>query len=421
MSKKPFYIANQNGSTFDEIQRMIISYKNHHSVAIEGDPGVGKNQAIDFVSHIVGKKVYRIRCTEETMARDIIGGDKLVAERSKMGSLATATKFEPGALYSAMSEGNIAVLDEINQLQPTVQKALNSVFEDDRTLGDIEGHNELEAKEGFGLFITYNPETGIVNRDLETAVRDRFKIFYFEDHPPGLQQRISLLRTGDFTIQDLLASESLKLRGISQNNGKFNFLEKENGCWYDTSTKDKFEPDNVVRYLYYDRKKDSPYISTGSSGEYTVVAKAIVNTFSDLNQIKKEGTDKIRRIVPEVHSLTRINLNRGSPRIVNKLLQDYKKLRDAGYALGIILGDLTQSILDYSVPYSERSYSVGDNLDTLDLVKQVCASNGILSDDLIIKIKKQYEGQTKEALVTDIEERGYSPEIAKRLVAEYTT
>ncbi len=416
---KSFYIANQNTSAFDEIQRMLIAYTNGQPVALEGIPGVGKNAAISVVAEIAGKDPYRIRCTEEMMARDIIGGEKLAAERSDTGSLATKTVFAPGKLMKAMQEGNIVILDEANQLTSTVQKALNSVLEETKTLGDLDGNMDVQVKKGFGLFITYNPETGVATDDLEIAVKDRCKLLYFEDIPGELKARIALLRTGQFTTKDML-DNAMGVRGIYPEKGNYRFAELKEGEWK------KFKRDEPVTgkvkgYLYFDRNNGAVLeFSDDTKHEYYQIARAIVNTFDDIAYLKREGTRGSReKFGVRLDDVGRLNLNLPSPRITMKLLDDYLALRGHGYKTGEIMTDIARSIIDFTVPASERSIAIGDGIKVPNLVERVCQAHGLMSESMITEMRSKARGYSRESLTRELMQKGLSERMAKGLVEEY--
>lgn len=421
LAEDSFYIANQNSSMFDEIQRMAIAYQLGQPIGIEGKPGVGKNEAINTITKALGKKAYRIRCTEETMARDIIGGEKLEAEKSSTGSLATKTTFSPGKLYQGMDEGNLVILDEINQLQLTVQKSLNSVLEDQRTISDLEGNcEELSAKEGFGLFLTWNPETGITNQDLESAVRDRCKVLYFEELPTELKLRIAMLKSGKFSAEDILQN-GITARGIYSTDEGIQFAELKNEQWIKYKRR-KVVQEEVTPYFFYDRKKAGKLeFSDPSKNEFYQVGRAIVNSLERIEELRVSGTSKVSRDFGiRLAEVSRLNLNPSSPRLVNKLLDDYLGFREAKYKPGEILGDLSKSIVDFTVPPTERDLEIGEEYNVTQLVEYICGANGIINDSMICDLKTRVMKDSRSSLTHELMNRGFDQRVAEHLVREYS-
>ena len=420
IDRKDFYIANQNNSNFDEIQRLAIAYLNKQPVAIEGEPGVGKNQAIKILAKALHKEPYRIRCTEETMARDIIGGEKLAAEHSPNGSIATKTIFIPGKLMKGMQEGNLVILDEVNQLSPTVQKALNSALEDHRTLGDIEGNIDAKAHEEFGLFLTYNPDTGVAKYDLEVALRDRCKLLYFENIPPEIKLRIALLRIPEFTLEDIV-QDSMLIRGIEKQDGTLNFVHYADNTWYEFNKNKKVESKSIHPYLYFDRKNESKLEFTNEKKhEYLQIGKAIVNALEEIGNLKRAGTKDLRRkLGSDYDEISRLNITSPSPRLINKLMEDYVLLRNKGYTTGEILSDIATTIVDYTVPANERYIQVRADTNIAQLVQKICALYGLFDNSNIQELRSIIRIKSKESMITEFREKGYSASMAKKLVEEY--
>ena len=415
-----FYFANQNNGVFDEIQRLIVAYENGQPVAIEGNPGVGKNCAIDAIARIIGKKIYRIRCTEETMARDIIGSDKLAAEHSANGSVATKTVFQPGPLMKAMQEQGIVVIDEANQLTPTVQKALNSALEEERTIGDLEGNVDVKAPKEFGLFITYNPETGVAKDDLEIAVKDRCKIVYFDEQPAELITRMSLLKSGFFKLEDIL-DDTVSIRGAYKNNGTFHFAELKEDEWHKYKRDEPIEAENIQAYLFYDREKENQLQTKNDQNEeYYQITKAIVKTIEDIKKLKKEGTTNIgQKLDLKLDKIGRLNVNIPSARLAIKLIQDYILLRKNEYQPKEVLSELVRSITDFTVPASERNLNIGETT-MQKLIEHICMAHGIVDNSGIETLRKKMRKKSQNELVRELMAKGYSERMAINLIEEHT-
>lgn len=417
-----FYVANQGSEQFDELQRLVIAYLNRQPVAIEGEPGLGKNQAINFLCNVLGKKQQRIRCTEEMMARDIIGGEKLAVEKSSTGAVATKTEFSPGKLLQGLMDGEVVILDEVNQLTPTVQKALNSVLEDTRTLGNLEGGIDAQAKDGFGLFLTYNPETGVATDDLEIAVRDRCKLLYFQQLPPELRARIALLKTGQFTIDDFV-DHGMELRGLVKPNGTLGFVDYKEKNWFDTMTKKPVDAEHVSPYLFYNRENTARIdFGNGRKQEYYMIARAVVNALAEINLLRKEGTEIGRKLgMQGLDEIGKLHVHPASPRLTNKVIEDYVFLRQQGYKPEQIMGDAVSTIVDYTVPAMERDLSIGNGVTIGELVKEICISHGIVSNSVLLELAKQSKEYSKDKLISDLREKGYTRVFAEKLVREYAT
>ena len=413
IKKQGIYVASQVG-IFDEIQRMIIGYLSQQPIVLEGDPGVGKNQAINLVAQSLGRKVYRVRCTEEMMARDIIGGNQLGVEKSGEG-VATKTEFCEGPIFTAAREGEIVVLDEVNQLLPTVQKSLNSILEDTKmSIGNLEGGYEIQAKDTFGVFMTYNPQTGITRTDLEPAVRDRSKIIYLENPHNGLKSRISLLHTERFSLEEILEDPSLSVRGIKRTIQGLEFVEHKDGKWYEFKKDRIVNGEDIYPYLYFDKAEVAEVVfSDDFKQEIYNMSNGIVNVLDVIDKARMEGSSSLKELPEiEVQNITRFNLNYTSPRLVNRLLKDYISLRERGYSSIDSSSDVVKSLIDCVVPSTEKDVVIGTK-NEVDIylpktIEIICSKYGVMTNstyaDFQESIKRAAinEGYSKEAVRTSL-------------------
>jgi len=419
---KNLYIAHQNTSSLDEIQRMCIGYMSNHPIVLEGQPGMGKNHAINVLAKTFGKKEYRIRCTEEMQARDIIGGDKLNVEKSKNGNLATKSEFSEGKMIYAMKEGNFLILDEFNQLQSTVQKAFNSSLEEIQTIDSLDGGYETKAKKQFGLFITYNPDTGVQHQDLEPAVKDRCKIIHFDPIDSQLKTYLAMIKTNNLSLQEIINNDVLEIRGITLEKGKPKFLKYEDEVWSDIYKGEIVSNKTIFAYAYKnvhsessidfdDRKKIDLYNVTNS----------IVKTLDDLELLRTRGTIPFIDKFPDnsLSPVSRLNITPSSPRILHKLIQDYTQLRGMNVPDRDIASDMVLSIIDYSILARERKENIGRDITVEGLVHQICAKNGLLTAHAAEDIRRRVNEAARRGAVNAFVQEGFTEEVAQDLVRRY--
>ncbi len=416
------YIAHQNTSSLDEIQRMAISYKNQHPVALEGNPGTGKNHAINIVAKAFEKKEYRVRCTEEMMARDIIGGEKLSAEKGSRGGIATKTKFYKGKLMQAMYQGEIAILDEFNQLLPTVQKGLNSALEDYKTIDGLEGGHETKSKNGFGLFITYNPDTGVDKFDIEPAVKNRCKLVHFDDLRADIKTYIAMISTGNLSVEEIVDSGILEVRGIGMQNNKLTFGKFDGYNWIDLNSEEEISAKGLTSYLFHDtHSRGELYFDSEKKTELHRVTKSIVDIFENLEILRTKGTIPFTESSDfrNLNSISRLNINPSSPRIVNKLVEDYQLMKSMNVSNKNISSDLVLSIIDYAVNPAERYEEIGDDTTLSNFVEQICARKGLLTAHAAQEIKTRTLAAAKKGAINAFINQGLTQEVSEQLVEEY--
>jgi len=409
------YIAHQNSSALDEIQRMTVSYLNNYPIAVEGSPGTGKNHAIDIIANAFGKNIHRVRCTEEMVARDIIGGEKLVVQESG-DNIATKTGYGKGKMALAMESDDMLVLDEFNQLLPTVQKGFNSALEDLRTIGSIEGTYEFTGKPGFGLFLTYNPDTGIAHEDLESAIKDRCKLIHFDVLPTNMQVYLAMMKTGSISTDGLLQTDAIEVRGV-RINGDVSFVNNVDGQWKDAKGKD-ISDEGILPYIFYNGSRDL-HIDIDDDELYTMT-RAVVNVMNELTMLRMKGTvpfmDKFEDL--SLNQINALNITPSSPRIVSKLVKDYRTMREMGVALKDISSDLALSVVDYAIQPSERDLMIGADLTLKGLVTHICAYNGLMTPYSAKEIRKGVMDAACYGAFQGFKSKGMSTSVAMKLVSD---
>jgi hypothetical protein len=416
------YVAHQNTSALDEIQRMCIGYMNGHPMALEGTPGTGKNHAISFLAKAFEKKEYRIRCTEEMLARDVIGGDILSVEHSDNGSIATKSEFSRGKLMHGMRENQFVILDEFNQLQPTVQKAFNSALEETKTIDSLSGGYETTAQCNFGLFITYNPDSGVHHHDLEPSVKDRCKIIHFDQLDPSLKTYLALIKTNNISLNEIIEADSFELRGLVMSDKTPQFVSNKGGAWRNLYTGCEVDAKKVHMYAYKSSHNELPCsFSRREQIDLYRVANSIVKVMDDLDVLRTKGTGPFVDAFQDyrLHSVSRLNIAPSSPRIVNKLIQDYKQMKVIGVPDKDIMSDLVLSIVDYSILNREHSEKIGKNITLSGLIHQICARKGLLTAHAAEDIRQKVLCAATEGAVRAFVDQGFTADLAMELVSEY--
>lgn len=149
---------------------------------IEGDKGLGKTMAVYEVCAENGMHIVPYSCSSGTTLGDILGREHLLGDDSV---------FELGILPKAIEIANktgkaILYLDEINALEPEIQKQLNPVIDDRRSI--IVADKMFEVKEGviFGIVATCNPSSYGGTNPLNEDLRSRF-IGEMWEYPSGTQ------------------------------------------------------------------------------------------------------------------------------------------------------------------------------------------------------------------------------------------
>jgi MoxR-like ATPase len=137
---------------------------------MEGEKGIGKTMAVTEVCAKNKVPLVSFSCSSGTTMGDIIGREHLYNNNSvfKLGVLPTAIRvanhFGKAVLY----------LDELNALDPEIQKMLNPVIDDRRSLVVNNELFQLESGVQFTIIATQNPSYYAGVNPLNEDLRSRF-------------------------------------------------------------------------------------------------------------------------------------------------------------------------------------------------------------------------------------------------------
>lgn len=157
---------------FEQLKRVITLNRN---LLIEGPVGVGKTFLVQQILGELKKKYERVdgdtRYTEQKLTGWFDPPTVL-----KKGY--TRAAFIEGPLVSAMTQGKILFINELNRMPEAVQNILLPAMDERRiTLPKI---GDIEAKPGFCVIATQNPKEFTATHALSEALLDRFEMIRLE-------------------------------------------------------------------------------------------------------------------------------------------------------------------------------------------------------------------------------------------------
>ena len=157
---------------FEQLKRVIALNRN---LLIEGPVGVGKTFLVQQILGELKKKYERVdgdtRYTEQKLTGWFDPHTVL-----KKGY--TRAAFIEGPLVSAMTQGKILFINELNRMPEAVQNILLPAMDEKRiTLPKI---GDIEAKPGFCVIATQNPKEFTATHALSEALLDRFEMIRLE-------------------------------------------------------------------------------------------------------------------------------------------------------------------------------------------------------------------------------------------------
>ena len=321
MKVKLNYVANQvTPEGLDEVQRMILAYKLGQHVAFSGSPGTGKTNLVVALPKIVQRPLFDTTCDTFMTESPLVGAPELSGSNG-----ATVTVWNNGIASAAAEQNGIFYGDEFDLLPGSVQKRLNSLFDDRRSIRRRDG-KEIKAGDNFFGVVSYNPSDKASKRELEESVADRFVHFNFNYLPPSLEASVAL---GDLT--DLVSQE----RGLILSEDSLRFVRRDaNAPWEDFFTKEKIKhSDNVIGYLTMEEKDKMNEVLPKKLSRKDL-AYRLADFFVTVRSFADKGTNdlksEIKNYLREIGEVTNVLLHKPSVRILRSAIAQYDFLVDQG-------------------------------------------------------------------------------------------
>jgi MoxR-like ATPase/Mg-chelatase subunit ChlD len=158
-----------------ELEKALAAIRSGKHLMIEGPVGVGKTILAVAVARHLRRPVYRVDGDERYTEQKLSGwfDPPVVMEK---GYIAEA--FAPGPLMSAMQEGGVLFINEMNRMPEGVQNILLPAM--DEGLIEVPKIGTVEAKPGFVVIGTQNPREFVATTALSEALSDRFELLRLE-------------------------------------------------------------------------------------------------------------------------------------------------------------------------------------------------------------------------------------------------
>ena len=152
-----------------ELRSALIAAKAGKHILLEGAVGVGKTTIALAVASHLKRKVIRIDGDERYTEQKLAGwfDPPLVLSKGY-----TIDSFIYGPLASAMLDGAVLLINELNRMPEGTQNVLLTAMDEKSIF--IPKFGKVEAKEGFLIIATQNPEEYIGTSQLSEALKDRF-------------------------------------------------------------------------------------------------------------------------------------------------------------------------------------------------------------------------------------------------------
>ena len=158
-----------------ELEKALAAIRSGKHLMIEGPVGVGKTILAVAVARHLRRPVYRVDGDERYTEQKLSGwfDPPVVMEK---GYIPEA--FVPGPLMSAMQEGGVLFINEMNRMPEGVQNILLPAM--DEGLIEVPKIGTVKASSGFVVIGTQNPREFVATTALSEALSDRFELLLLD-------------------------------------------------------------------------------------------------------------------------------------------------------------------------------------------------------------------------------------------------
>jgi gas vesicle protein GvpN len=158
-----------------EIEKALAALASNKNLMIEGPVGVGKTVLAVAVAKHLGRPIMRVDGDERYTEQKLSGwfDPPIVLEKGYVPDA-----FIPGPLTSAMREGGVLFMNEMNRMPEGVQNILLPAM--DEGIIEIPKIGTVHAEPGFVVIGTQNPREFVATTALSEALSDRFELLLLD-------------------------------------------------------------------------------------------------------------------------------------------------------------------------------------------------------------------------------------------------
>jgi nitric oxide reductase NorQ protein len=191
----PFYLPVGN-----EVATFEAAWRGNLAVMLKGPTGCGKTRLVEHMAHRFNLPLYTVSCHEDITTADLLGRYLLVGGE---------TVWTDGPLTRAVRHGGICYLDEIVEARQDSIVAIHPLADHRRELRlDADGGARIEAADGFGIVVSYNPGYQSVLKDLKMSTRQRMISIELGFPPPDIERAVVI---HEASVEESLADDLVRL------------------------------------------------------------------------------------------------------------------------------------------------------------------------------------------------------------------
>lgn len=154
------------------LQLAVSTVLREKHLRLIGPKSTGKNLFADTLAWVFQRPVLKLSANENLDSYELIGSTSLITKKDEMGNSRTETFFEEHQLLTAMRNGCIFLLDEMNSAESGVLTVLHSVLDDSRSYTLPTGEKIVSDKNFFVLATMNEDYAGL--KESNIATEDRF-------------------------------------------------------------------------------------------------------------------------------------------------------------------------------------------------------------------------------------------------------
>ncbi|MBW3114373.1 MULTISPECIES: ATP-binding protein [Bacillaceae] len=166
-------LIGEGGYTASEqyiIEDSIIALSLGKNLLLKGPTGSGKTKLSDTLSSIFSQPMHSINCSVDLDAEALLGY-KTISEKDGKSTI----EFIEGPVISAMKNGHLLYIDEINMAKPETLPILNGVLDYRRSITNPFTGEVIKAAPSFGVVAAIN-EGYVGTVPLNEALKNRFVV-----------------------------------------------------------------------------------------------------------------------------------------------------------------------------------------------------------------------------------------------------
>ena len=173
---RPYYVP-----VGDEEDVFKAAHGQGLALVLKGPTGCGKTRLVEAMAHDLGRPLITVSCHDDLTTADLVG--RFLLEGGE-------TTWVDGPLTRAVREGAICYLDEVVEARQDTTVVIHPLADHRRQLPIDRLGIVLDAAEGFGLVVSYNPGYQSVLKDLKDSTRQRMVAIELDFPPADVEEKV---------------------------------------------------------------------------------------------------------------------------------------------------------------------------------------------------------------------------------------